>query len=230
MTMTKLTLKKMQNIASSRGGKCLSSNYFNVDTKLTWQCSKGHIWKANPRNIIHHNSWCPKCSYIIRFQAYRKLKDKEGKQKKWTIEQMRIIAQKKGGKCLSEEYVNTTSYLKWQCINGHRWKAALYSIRNGRWCPTCAKESGQRLKYRYTLEDAKRMAEKNMGKCLSKTYIDYNSKLKWQCAKGHVWDTPIYNILDGTWCRLCSYPITRTKTKLSLEDIRKDASKKDSEL
>ena len=41
----------MQEIAESRGGKCLSSNYLNAHAKLLWECSEGHQWEAIPSNI-----------------------------------------------------------------------------------------------------------------------------------------------------------------------------------
>jgi len=44
----KLTIKEMQEIAESRGGKCLSKEYVNNYTKLKWQCDEGHTWKATP--------------------------------------------------------------------------------------------------------------------------------------------------------------------------------------
>ena len=57
----KNTIEKMQQIAKSRGGKCLSDIYVNNKTKLLWQCGEGHLWEARPNDIISSNSWCPKC-------------------------------------------------------------------------------------------------------------------------------------------------------------------------
>jgi len=37
---------------------------------------------------------------------------------------------------------------------------------------------------RYTIEDMKKLAQKQGGKCFSKKYINANIKLKWQCALG----------------------------------------------
>lgn len=51
----------MQELAKSRGGKCLSDKYINNRTKLRWQCNEGHIWKSTP-NSIKNGSWCPICS------------------------------------------------------------------------------------------------------------------------------------------------------------------------
>lgn len=40
-----------------------------------------------------------------------------------TLEEMRALAAARGGRCLSTEYVNTSTHLLWECANGHQWKA-----------------------------------------------------------------------------------------------------------
>jgi hypothetical protein len=55
------SIELMQEIATKRGGKCLSTVYKGLGENLKWECCDGHTWEANPRNVLHHNSWCPKC-------------------------------------------------------------------------------------------------------------------------------------------------------------------------
>ena len=57
--------------------------------------------------------------------------------KKSTIEEMKIMAHKKWGKCLSEKYVNNNTKLKWQCEKGHVWDSIPHGIKKGQWCPVC---------------------------------------------------------------------------------------------
>ncbi len=55
-----------------------------------------------------------------------------------TIEEMQTIAEKRGGKCLSETYINLSVKLKWQCVVGHEWKATPHNVKNrNSWCPYC---------------------------------------------------------------------------------------------
>ena len=46
-------------------GPNLSKEYINSKSKLTWQCDRGHVWKANPGDIKSGNrgkgNWCPEC-------------------------------------------------------------------------------------------------------------------------------------------------------------------------
>jgi len=118
----KLTLDQMKRIAERRHGKCLSDTYINADTKLLWECSKGHRWEALPHSI-KSGHWCPYCARIVKL----------------TIEEMQQIAKHRGGKCLSKIYKNTKTKLQWECSEGHQWKATPTSIKNsGTWCPICS--------------------------------------------------------------------------------------------
>lgn len=49
------TLEDMQEIAKSRGGKCLSKEYNGSGNNLIWGCENGHKWEATPHNIKKEN-------------------------------------------------------------------------------------------------------------------------------------------------------------------------------
>lgn len=112
----------MRKLAKARGGRCLSRAYRNAATKLEWECGNGHRWSAAPGSIVA-GGWCRICSYAAR---------------KLGIELMRTIAAERGGRCLSTEYVNSSTKLEWECHVGHRWLAPPNAIRNGHWCRLCA--------------------------------------------------------------------------------------------
>jgi hypothetical protein len=115
------TIETMRSLAEQKGGLCLSGRYVSNIVKLTWQCGNGHKWKTTPAGIISGN-WCPYCA----------------RRAKGTIEEMRKIARKRGGKCLSNRYVNTHTGLIWQCSRGHQWEAVPDAVKRGTWCPVCA--------------------------------------------------------------------------------------------
>jgi hypothetical protein len=60
--IARLTLSDCEKYAQSKGGNCLSSEYINAGTKMTWQCACGHIWMARFHDIKDDNNWCPECS------------------------------------------------------------------------------------------------------------------------------------------------------------------------
>jgi hypothetical protein len=197
--MRKPTIQDLQMLAERRGGKCLSEDYLNSQTKLTWQCAKGHTWKAIPSNI-KQDHWCPYCA---------------GK-KKWTIKQMQELAEKRGGKCLSEVYINNHTRLLWECGNGHKWQTPPINVIQGRWCPSCA--SRKRAK---TIEQMRAFAKSKGGKCLSTSYVDSRTKLLWECAKGHTWETSFDNIRNGHWCSVCA-----ENKKQTIEQMQELAEKR----
>ena len=80
--------------------------------------------------MVKSGTWCPTCGGTLR----------------GTIEQMQAIAKKRGGKCLSKEYVNAHTKLRWRCAKKHTWEADPDKVkgsrqRSGTWCPTCARSS-----------------------------------------------------------------------------------------
>ena len=93
---------RLKKIVEDKGGKLISKNYINNTTNLTFKCDKGHKWDATPQ-AIKSNKWCHTCKGGIRY----------------TIEIVRKIAKKRGDKCLSDDYKNQKSILKFKCKNGH---------------------------------------------------------------------------------------------------------------
>lgn len=61
----RLNLWQFQELASKRGGTCVSEAYVNERRALHWRCADGHEWKAMP-NKIRRGSWCPTCARISR--------------------------------------------------------------------------------------------------------------------------------------------------------------------
>jgi len=117
-------LQKYKDLAKERGGYCLSSNYINSYTEMNWKCENGHMWSAIP-NSIKQGSWCPECAG----------------QKKYTIDDMKLLAKSYGGQCLSEKYLGSRENLEWRCKNGHEWSATPNHIKNNEyWCKECEKE------------------------------------------------------------------------------------------
>jgi thiol-disulfide isomerase/thioredoxin len=172
----KLTLARMEEMAQERGGLCLSQVYVNTRTPLIWQCAKGHQWKAKPSSI-QQGTWCPHCVPIL------------------TISEMQKIAQQRGGQCLSKVYVNSKTHLLWQCANGHQWKAIPNNIKRGSWCRQCRKG---------TITEMQQIAQKRGGQCVSEVYINTDTPILWQCAKGHQWKARPVDIKGGHWCPNCS--------------------------
>ena len=180
----KKSIRELQRLAKKKKGRCLSTFYSNAHAKYKWMCENGHTWYAKAADITQGH-WCGECSRI-------------GRGSKYTILDMKRLAESKKGKCLSKTFVNTRSKLKWKCEKNHVWMTIPKVILRGFWCPECA---GVKRK---TIEDMQRAARAKKGQCLSKFYQNQRTKLKWRCKKGHTWHTlPTSVINAGTWCPHC---------------------------
>lgn len=197
----KLTIEEMQRMAEKRGGKCLSKFYTNSISKLKWECQKGHIWEAKPAHIRNSNSWCPTCAL-----------ENLGGARRFTLPYIQKIAASKGGQCLSEIYVNSTTTMDWQCEYGHVWKAKASSILSGYWCHVCSNRK------RHDIDSVREYAKSRGGMCLSNSYKNNRTKLIWKCSEGHIWSNTFHEIKDGnTWCPQCYKFFSEEKVRFIFE-------------
>lgn len=125
---------------------------------------------------------------------------------KLTLRDAQEAARARGGECLSEVYVNTTTKMEWRCAEGHEWVSQFGNVRhNGSWCPRC----GGRAKL--TIKDAQESASLRGGACLSKVYVNATSKMEWRCAEGHEWSSSLNNVRNqNSWCPTCAGNATLT--------------------
>jgi hypothetical protein len=199
-----LSIDDMQKLAASRGGLCLSTEYKNNLTKLTWQCAKGHIWHAPGGTIRNQGSWCPKCF---------------GKDKEVNLKTLQAISIEKGGRCLALAYNKAHEKLEFECTLGHRWMASATSIKSGTWCQKChniyigAEENG------ITVEFLDTIAKRKGGKLISTTYTNSGSPIEWECANGHRWFAKYDHIKKDSWCPVCSAGLSENIARLILEHI-----------
>lgn len=107
----------------ARGGRCLTDRYLGGHALHRFSCAASHEWETAASNVLA-GSWCVTCH---RHSHRHSLEDAQS------------AAQARGGRCLSAQYVNSRSYLIWECDRGHTWRAPLATIRNHCcWCAQCA--------------------------------------------------------------------------------------------
>jgi hypothetical protein len=196
-------LEKMQRLARSRGGECLSKEYKNSQTKLHWRCKLGHEWEAVSNSITPRDgfkgSWCPFCAGRLP--------------KQMALEQLRELATERSGELLSKRYGNARSHLRWRCAKGHEWKATSDSVKRVSWCPVC---SGTFL---LTLAKMRDYARGFGGKCISKKYVNSKSHIRWRCAEGHEWESKPDHVRQGNWCPICSSGISERICRALIERL-----------
>ncbi len=212
--MRKYSIEDLQEIALSRGGDCLSRKYMRGDTLYEWECGEGHRWKANFESIkgspSRKRTWCPYCAgkrIFGRVLERAKRKDYEN-----------------GGECLSANYKNAHTKLKWKCSKEHIWESSANNIARGKWCPYCA---GIKLETNY-IKTCRSLAKKRGGKCLSLEFKNAKTKLKWECHFGHRWEALASSIKNGSWCPHCNIYFGEEICRAYLEAILKIKLPRDS--
>ncbi|HET8964099.1 MAG TPA: hypothetical protein VFM99_09390 [Chitinophagales bacterium] len=194
--------------AIAKGGICLSDKYLNQKSVLKFQCEKGHIWDINGGSIKGRETWCPKCAGTYKADT-PELKEER-------LNEIKEIAQKNGGECLSAEYINQKTKLKFKCEKGHIWETVSSVIKSGSWCKRCASSKANDWK-RDTIDVYKKIVENKGGKLHTQEYkSSAETKLLIECDKGHKWVTYPGHIKKGLWCRKCNGSAPHT-----LEDVRK---------
>ena len=176
--MTKWTIELVKNKVRdiAEGYECLSNEYVNNSTKLKFKCNNGHVYKVTLADFLQGKR-C-RCCYFIR----------RGFSKRLTIEfvknKTREIAE--GYECVSNEYINAHTKLKFICTNAHQFFARWNSFLAGHRCPYCVNErcgDSQRLNIEYVKEKTIEIA--TGYKCLSNNYKNNRAKLKFSCNKEH---------------------------------------------
>jgi hypothetical protein len=136
-------LDRCRRYAASKGGELLSTEYEGVRRRLTWKCSEGHVFEAEPFQLLPKPSmkgrWCAECR---RITAREKMNSR-------LALRCRKHAKALGGKFLSEACDGYASHVMWRCKCGFEWTAAPTLVfgtskHRGTWCPRCRREEATR--------------------------------------------------------------------------------------
>ncbi|MGE6849652.1 zinc-ribbon domain-containing protein [Bacillus tropicus] len=211
-------IEEIQKIAQAKEGVCLSKRYINNKQKLFFKCREGHIFQKRLNDLKSYDSWCPFCAKVRKLtpeyveQILKDLKEEEVSlsqklpksttRNRLSIKDMCKLAQLNDGKCLSENYVNIMTPLKWECQKGHKFEAIPNDVKNSNtWCPYCSN---------------KKVCDDN---CLAIVYPDVaaewhptlngeltpyevafgsSERVWWQCRfdKSHTWQTRVVGRLN----------------------------------
>jgi hypothetical protein len=132
------------------------------------------------------------------FNGYEWTEDQLKNVWKYEIEEVKKFVESKGGKCFLNKKVNIKTKFLVECKEGHQWKADIVGLFFKKtWCPYC----GGTLKN--SIDDAKKLAERKKGKCLSEYYKNARDRLLWVCEKNHIWEASYLSVYSGSWCREC---------------------------
>jgi hypothetical protein len=184
-----LYLKELQKYVTGKGGAIVAGEKQGSKHKVIIRCASGHEWEPT-HNISLSGHWCPSCA--------REARREHAIKSRLSIEEMRHIAFARGGACLSDEYVNVATGLRWVCSKGHAWVATPNNVKRGQWCPNCAGH------IKKTVADMNDLAAQRGFQFLSSNYLGDDKHHTWKCKEGHQWEAKPSNIKQGRGCPECA--------------------------
>ena len=158
--------------------------YVNSKTKIEFMCSKGHVWKTAPHNILDGCS-CPTCKG-----------EKISVQKTKSHEQFaNELLQVSSNITVLGEYKGTFTKIKTKCNKcGHEWESMPCNLLAGCGCPKCATSKGEKMVEEYlerhhvVFETQKRFTD-----CVDKKPLpfdfylpEYNMLIEYQGAQHYI--------------------------------------------
>lgn len=184
---------------AKNGGEWIGGEYKNSYTKIKLRCDQGHEWEVTPNQVMLGH-WCAKC-------AHERKKEESSKS-------LYEIVKTKNGSVIEFDGNGSRGKALIRCDKGHIFAITQSHVHSGQWCPQCSIE--RRMA---DLEEFKNIAISRGGKCLSENYSGAHSKLKFQCANGHIWKAKPNSIKNGTWCPECNTSVGENLVRLILEQI-----------
>lgn len=217
MTVSKkpnYTTEFCKQFAKERGGKFLSKKFLGYNEKHLWKCKDPTHPPFSPHffNMVIRGTWCKTCRHHegstkalgISDHVWAKRCQKVG------LTLVKVIRK-----------INHKTQLEVKCNadSSHDHIKIADTVKSGTGCRFCKKRT------KLTIEDAHKLAKSRKGFCLSKKYVNANSKLLWQCLHKHApWPATYgqvkgYNKRAGTWCKECSSGIGERICRAHFEQI-----------
>lgn len=145
--------KQVINERLSNRGIVMLGEYQNVDTKTLFRCSEGHLWETTPYHVTRkpRPTGCPYCSQKSPLST--------------AIVNERV---KDRGYFLLDEFRTNHVKVRFQCREGHIWKAKPNNILNGRGCPECAPRTSDNDVFYLWVANGQQLVELQFGEFLIK--------------------------------------------------------------
>jgi G:T-mismatch repair DNA endonuclease (very short patch repair protein) len=176
----------------------LECNYVNARSVIKYKCSRGHIFTTNWVNWYSGNR-CPICSrdkIKLEYDAVKKAFESED----YVL--------------LEDNYVNSRTKMRYRCPRGNEHSMSWNAWRQGRRCPCC------RTNAKLTIDFVRQSFEKENYKLLDDVYINSNTKLKYECPRGHIHSIRWNNWISGNRCPKCNNTGTSRQEQEVIEFIR----------
>lgn len=214
-------------IAASREGCCLSEVVPAKKCKIIWKCHvlEHRPWQATLSEVAgsekRKGTWCRDCGMATVVEKRRQ----KAKPLDYYKAEADALAEKNGGRCLSDNVPTTESNITWKCSNPEHpsWQTTLAHVR-GRgkskpsWCRKCRGEN-------------RRLPESKVRERLLSQSVQLRSKyggsenlVDLECLNcGHLWqDRPEFIFSRGHVCTKCERTSRKLRRRPSIESVKRE--------
>jgi len=167
-----------------RGGR-IEGTYVDRVTKVRLRCAEGHTWTAVPGSITS-GRWCPICAVATRIRMRQAA----------AFAALQAAVRAHRGRVLTRRWTSAKAPMRFRCARGHAWSRSASEVMSGSWCSICRAT-------RRSIDPAHELAAARGGHCLSRSYANPATKLRWRCRLGHEWHATFDNVRQGRWCPHC---------------------------
>lgn len=211
-----LSIEDAHIAAKHYGGKCLSAEYVSSNSLLEWKCKVPlhSPWEDTLSHVKDNERWCRDCKNKAKAREHSEL----------YLPRMHAFASSHLGKCLSSEYVNSNSPLKWECEKGHTFEKSFTSAKVT-FCSDCKKINNKLRQKQEALREAGKRGKQIGANLLSNHYKNNTSDLNWKCEQGHPFTKSRARIKEGCpVCKKLKNKLRRKQSKIiQLEEMRQIA-------
>lgn len=142
---------------------------------------------------------------------------------KYTLAIWKDLASRRyGGKCLSKKSGRTIDPLRWECAEGHVFRARPASVLEGHWCSVCGRKAADETRHRNAISRIAAKIRQRKGRLITPrdAISGMNSVIMVSCAKGHRWKTRPAIIQSGSWCPVCARENRARRRTTSPKDLQ----------
>lgn len=238
---------RFKNYVESKNYKLISSHFSTMEDTIDFQCihehnfnMKGSIFKTMLNTDKYRNEPCPTCHAIL---SPKKV------QESININTCIDLAKKLNYTCVSTQYVNINTLMKWTCQHGHSFeKSYRQMIRNqtGKYCQICIEQNlshpasimkEETLKHEVTKVSKSSSGEArdliwllnfvadNKLELLEQQYLGMDIKHEFKCKKKHIFSSTLSNLMDKKERKtsLCNHPDCNGITVIDINTCNKFA-------
>lgn len=167
-------IEELRKALLSRNLTLMSEKWIDVTYRYEISCNVCfHEFRQAARSYLNSRkvAGCKKCAMKVTAQ--------EVGERKLGVEALLKIAEKNGGRCISQEYINVKTRYDWICSKGHEFCRSLDSMQSkGSFCSPCS--NGVPV-----IGDLRDFAIAKGGSLVSDAYIKGTTLYKWRCSQGH---------------------------------------------